>query len=87
MTFSSKGGGLSSLKDKIALVTGSGKKSGIGYAIAKKLASMGAHVVIADFGDAQAFDSDVKTGSISEMEAIAAELKAAGVSGGILTST
>lgn len=68
---------MGSLNDKIALVTGSGKKSGIGYAIAKKMASMGAHVVIADFGNAQAFNADVETGSLSEMETIAAELAAA----------
>jgi len=65
---------MNSLKDKIALVTGSGKKSGIGYAIAGKLASMGAHIVIADFGNAQGFNSDVGCGTMSEMETIAAEL-------------
>jgi 3-oxoacyl-[acyl-carrier protein] reductase len=37
-----------SLKGKTAVVTGSGKKSGIGYAIARKLAACGANVVIAD---------------------------------------
>jgi NAD(P)-dependent dehydrogenase (short-subunit alcohol dehydrogenase family) len=36
------------LKGKVALVTGSGKKSGIGYAISKKFASKGCHVIIAD---------------------------------------
>jgi len=65
---------MNSLKDKIALVTGSGKKTGIGYAMAKKLASMGAHIIIADFGNAKNFDADVGTGSMSEMVTIAAEL-------------
>ena len=37
------------LKGQTALVTGAGKKSGIGYAIAEKLAQSGANVVIADF--------------------------------------
>ncbi len=37
------------LKEQTALVTGAGKKSGIGYAIAEKLAQSGANVVIADF--------------------------------------
>ena len=37
------------LKGQTALVTGAGKKSGIGYAIAEKLAQNGANVVIADF--------------------------------------
>lgn len=62
------------LKDKTALITGSGKKSGIGYAIAKKLASLGANIVIADFGNAMGFDADVGTGSTAEMDQIAAEL-------------
>ena len=36
------------LKGKTALVTGAAKKSGIGYAIAQKLADSGANVIIAD---------------------------------------
>jgi NAD(P)-dependent dehydrogenase (short-subunit alcohol dehydrogenase family) len=36
------------LKGKTALVTGSGKKAGIGYGIVRKLAESGANVVIAD---------------------------------------
>ena len=36
------------LKGKTALVTGAGKKTGIGYAIAQKLADSGANVIIAD---------------------------------------
>jgi len=39
------------LKGKIALITGAGKRSGMGYAIAHQLASHGTHVVIADLGD------------------------------------
>ncbi len=65
---------MNSLQDKVALVTGSGKKTGIGYAMAKKLASMGAHIIIADFGNAENFNADVGTGSMSEMDTIAAEL-------------
>lgn len=65
---------MNSLKDKVALVTGSGKKTGIGYAMAKKLASMGADIIIADFGNAENFNADVGTGSMSEMDTIAAEL-------------
>ena len=37
------------LRGQTALVTGAGKKSGIGYAIAEKLAQSGANVVLADF--------------------------------------
>ena len=36
------------LKGKAALVTGSGKKAGIGYGIVRKLAESGANVIIAD---------------------------------------
>ncbi len=36
------------LKGKIALVSGAGRKNGIGFAIARKLAECGANVVIAD---------------------------------------
>jgi NAD(P)-dependent dehydrogenase (short-subunit alcohol dehydrogenase family) len=38
------------LKGKTALVTGAGKKTGIGFAIAEKMASCGANVIIADLG-------------------------------------
>ncbi len=62
------------LNGRIALVTGSGKKSGIGYAIARKMASQGAHVIIADYGNAGDFKADVDTGTFQEMAAIADEL-------------
>ncbi len=62
------------LKGKTAVVTGAGKKTGIGYAIAKSLASRGAHVVIADIGRPTEAVNPVRTGTREEMEAIAAEL-------------
>ncbi|MCK5165172.1 MAG: SDR family oxidoreductase [Desulfobacula sp.] len=62
------------LKGKIALVTGSGKKTGIGYAIAKKIASQGCHIIIADYGNNKSLDADIKTGSMDEMEIIGNEL-------------
>ncbi len=65
------------LTQKTALVTGAGKKTGIGYAIARKLARAGCNVVIADYGSADGLDSDVKTGTMAEMETIAAELREA----------
>jgi len=62
------------LKNKTALVTGAGKKTGIGYGIAEKLASLGAGIIIADLGK-QIFDDDLlKTGSRSEMEDLSREL-------------
>ncbi len=65
---------MTALTDKIAVITGSGKKTGIGYAMARKFASEGAHVVIADFGMAEGFNADVGTGTSEEMDAIADEL-------------
>jgi len=55
------------LEGKIALVTGSGKKSGIGYAILKQLASQGCDIIIADYGSKDDLDADVKTGTMDEM--------------------
>ncbi len=43
----------SDLKDKNALITGAGKDTGIGYAIAKKLASCGTNVALADLAEAE----------------------------------
>lgn len=62
------------LKGKTAVITGAGKRTGIGYAIAKSLAARGSHVVIADIGRSPEAASPVRTGTHEEMEAIAAEL-------------
>ncbi len=66
---------LEDLKEKVALVTGAGKRTGIGYAIAKKLASLGTHVVVADLGNLAQESGEVAFGSLEEMESIAGELK------------
>ena len=65
---------LTDLKDKVALITGSGKKSGIGYAMASKLAELGSHIIIADYGNAKDFQADTKTGTMDEMNLIQKEL-------------
>ena len=58
------------LKGKTALVTGSGKRSGIGYAICEKLAQNGCRIIIADLARAGDYGSDVAVGTQDEMEAI-----------------
>ncbi|MCJ7683043.1 MAG: SDR family NAD(P)-dependent oxidoreductase, partial [Desulfobacteraceae bacterium] len=65
----------SDLKGKTALVTGSGKKTGIGYAIAKSLAASGADVIIADLGQDPSENDTVQTGTLGEMESIAREIE------------
>jgi len=62
------------LKGKTAIVTGSGKKTGIGYGIAEKLAACGCNVIIADLGKAPSPAEPLKTATSEEMDAIAAEL-------------
>lgn len=62
------------LKGKTALVTGAGKETGIGYAIAERLAACGCNVVIADLGRPPAAASPVRTGSSEEMASISCKL-------------
>lgn len=65
----------SDLKGKTALVTGSGKKTGIGYAIVRSLAASGADVVVADLGQDRSEDDMIKTGTQDEMESIVREIQ------------
>ncbi len=62
------------LSGKTAIVTGSGKKTGIGYAIAEKLAACGCNIVIADLGKKPTPGESLKSATGEEMDAIAAEL-------------
>ena len=62
------------LKGKTALITGAGKRSGIGYAIAVALARSGANIIIADLGKSGDDNAQVATGLHSEMEEISAEM-------------
>ncbi len=61
----------SDLKGKTAVITGAGKKDGIGYAIAEKLAAGGANVVLADLVESEVQDNPLKTGNREEMTALA----------------
>jgi len=62
------------LQGKTAVVTGSGKRSGIGFGIAATLASSGCNIVIADLGRPVSAEMAIKTATSEEMEDIAAEL-------------
>jgi NAD(P)-dependent dehydrogenase (short-subunit alcohol dehydrogenase family) len=62
------------LKEKTAIVTGSGKKTGIGFAIAERLATCGCNIIIADLGVAPVPGESLKPATSEEMNAIAAEL-------------
>lgn len=65
---------LEDLKNKTALITGSGKKTGMGFAMARKLASLGSNVIIADLGSASIPGAPVATGTTGEMQEIAGYL-------------
>jgi len=63
---------------KTAVVTGSGRKGGLGEAIARRLADEGAAVVISDIGTSRdPATPDAMIGSNAEMEEIAASLSEA----------
>ena len=65
---------------KTAVITGSGRRGGLGEAIAKKLASEGANIVISDIGESRDSATGAEhIGSSDEMESIAAEMREMGV--------
>jgi meso-butanediol dehydrogenase/(S,S)-butanediol dehydrogenase/diacetyl reductase len=62
---------------KTAVVTGSGRRGGLGEAIVRQLAAEGAAVVLSDIGASRdAATPDAMIGGDAEMEALAAELRA-----------
>lgn len=71
---------MAGLKGKTAVITGSGRKGGLGEAIARRLAQDGANIVISDIGAPRdAATGADHIGTTSEMETIAAEIRAMGV--------
>ena len=65
------------LKGKAALVTGSGKKAGIGYGIAHRLAECGVNVVIADLVGKETRQNELPGDSLAEMTRLAKDLEKA----------
>ena len=70
---------MSSLKDKIALITGAGRKGGIGAAVALRLAQDGAHVVVADLCAPPTDLPNAGNGAWEELEALAKEIESLSV--------
>ncbi len=69
---------MKNLKGKTAIITGSGRKGGIGEAIAVLLAKRGCHVVISDIGTATGKNfSKSHIGTTSEMKSIVKAIKEA----------
>jgi meso-butanediol dehydrogenase / (S,S)-butanediol dehydrogenase / diacetyl reductase len=68
------------LAGKTAVITGSGRKGGLGEAIALRLAQDGANIVLSDVGASRdAATPDAMIGLSSEMDEIAAAIRAEGV--------
>ncbi|MEN9598800.1 MAG: hypothetical protein RL596_1111 [Bacteroidota bacterium] len=68
------------LKNKVAIVTGSGRHKGIGEAIVLKLAAEGCNIVISDIGKAKGTEFAAEhIGATEEMNEIAESCKALGV--------
>jgi len=65
------------LKDKTALVTGSGKKAGIGYGIVRRLAESGANVIIADLVGKEARQNEPLADDMAKMVRLAKDLEKA----------
>ncbi|MBM0170628.1 SDR family NAD(P)-dependent oxidoreductase [Altererythrobacter sp. C41] len=68
------------LEGRTAVITGSGRKGGLGEAIALRLAEDGANIVLSDIGTSRdAATPDSMIGGSSEMAEIAAAIQASGV--------
>jgi meso-butanediol dehydrogenase/(S,S)-butanediol dehydrogenase/diacetyl reductase len=71
------------LAGRTAVITGSGRRAGLGLAIAQRLATDGATVVLSDLGrSVDAATPDGMIGLEDELEAVAAELRATGATVG-----
>jgi NAD(P)-dependent dehydrogenase (short-subunit alcohol dehydrogenase family) len=66
------------LDGKVALVTGAGRRNGLGEAICIRLAEAGARIVVTDIGQPAGNLSAGNIGSAGEMEAVADDIRSAG---------
>ncbi len=74
----SKQGDVGEFSGRVAVVTGAGRRGGLGLAIVQRLAAGGADLVLSDIGTpADAATPAAMVGAHAEMEAIAAEVAAA----------
>jgi len=69
---------MNGLKGKVAVVTGSGRREGLGAAILKRLAGAGCRVVVSDLGEPTGLLGADHIGAGAEMQAVVDELRAAG---------
>ncbi|MBC8075672.1 MAG: SDR family oxidoreductase [Chloroflexales bacterium] len=67
------------LAGQVAIVTGAGRRNGIGYGIARRLAVLGAHVVVSDLCRRATHDAVFEQRAWEELTSIAAELGGAGM--------
>ena len=66
-------------KGKVAVITGSGRRNGLGEGIARRLAREGAAIVISDIGRSRDQATGAEhIGASEEMEAVAADLRRLG---------
>lgn len=69
----------SDLAGKVAVITGAGRKQGLGEAMAKRLAAEGCKVILTDLGQSQGPHLPAEAiGSSSELQQIVQEINAAG---------
>jgi NAD(P)-dependent dehydrogenase (short-subunit alcohol dehydrogenase family) len=67
------------LKGKVALITGAGRRKGLGEAMAIRLAAEGCKVIITDIAHAKGSEMpESAVGTQSEMEAVAKDIRATG---------
>jgi NAD(P)-dependent dehydrogenase (short-subunit alcohol dehydrogenase family) len=70
---------MASLQGRVALVTGAGRRGGIGEAVAKRLARDGAHIVVGDICAPPTGLAHAGSGRWEELESIAGEIGESGV--------